>query len=143
MDIDWVRFDQDYPRRKVVLPTYPWQRQRYWMDKPSPRLGYQNNSNTHPLLGRRVKSAAFKNNEIQYESDLSATFPSYLTDHRVYEHAILPATAYLEMVLKAGTNLLKTDQIDRVNAARIDHFNVVQVTRGQIKVFTYFLGNNQ
>ena len=111
VDIDWVRFDQDYSRRKVVLPTYPWQRQRYWMDKPSPRLGYQNNSNTHPLLGRRVKSAAFKNNEIQYESDLSATFPSYLTDHRVYEHAILPATAYLEMVLKAGTNLLKTDQL--------------------------------
>ncbi len=30
--IDWRGFDRDYPRRKVVLPTYPFQRQRYWLD---------------------------------------------------------------------------------------------------------------
>jgi len=28
--VDWRGFDRDYRRRKVVLPTYPWQRQRYW-----------------------------------------------------------------------------------------------------------------
>ncbi|MGF1479092.1 MAG: type I polyketide synthase [Cyanophyceae cyanobacterium] len=30
--IDWVAFDRDYARQKVVLPTYPFQRQRYWID---------------------------------------------------------------------------------------------------------------
>ncbi|MGQ4807008.1 6-deoxyerythronolide-B synthase EryA1, modules 1 and 2 [Candidatus Entotheonellaceae bacterium PAL068K] len=30
--IDWAGFDRDYARRKVVLPTYPFQRQRYWVD---------------------------------------------------------------------------------------------------------------
>ncbi|NEO43440.1 MAG: acyltransferase domain-containing protein [Moorea sp. SIO4A3] len=30
--IDWSGFDRDYSRRKVVLPTYPWQRSRYWID---------------------------------------------------------------------------------------------------------------
>ncbi|MBE9049170.1 acyltransferase domain-containing protein [Nostocales cyanobacterium LEGE 11386] len=30
--IDWLGFDQDYVRRKVGLPTYPFQRQRYWID---------------------------------------------------------------------------------------------------------------
>ncbi len=29
--IDWLGFDRDYPRQKVVLPTYPWQRRRYWI----------------------------------------------------------------------------------------------------------------
>jgi malonyl CoA-acyl carrier protein transacylase len=29
--IDWGGFDKDYARRKVSLPTYPFQRQRYWM----------------------------------------------------------------------------------------------------------------
>ncbi|MEZ4732210.1 MAG: beta-ketoacyl synthase N-terminal-like domain-containing protein [Caldilineaceae bacterium] len=29
--IDWQGFDQDYPRQKVPLPTYPFQRQRYWL----------------------------------------------------------------------------------------------------------------
>src|SRR6185436_15176873 len=32
--IDWTGFDGDYQRRKVALPTYPFQRQRYWIDVP-------------------------------------------------------------------------------------------------------------
>jgi malonyl CoA-acyl carrier protein transacylase len=31
--VDWLGFDKDYARSKVVLPTYPFQRQRYWIDK--------------------------------------------------------------------------------------------------------------
>src|SRR5262245_48264086 len=30
--IDWTAFDRDYSRRRVVLPTYPFQRQRYWIE---------------------------------------------------------------------------------------------------------------
>jgi len=31
-DIDWKGFDAGYARRKVALPTYPFQRERYWVD---------------------------------------------------------------------------------------------------------------
>jgi acyl transferase domain-containing protein len=31
IEIDWVGFDQDHPRHKVVLPTYPFQCKRYWI----------------------------------------------------------------------------------------------------------------
>ncbi|MGH9242125.1 MAG: SDR family NAD(P)-dependent oxidoreductase, partial [Vicinamibacterales bacterium] len=30
--VDWSGFDRPYGRRKVALPTYPFQRQRYWID---------------------------------------------------------------------------------------------------------------
>ncbi|NER47858.1 MAG: alpha/beta fold hydrolase [Symploca sp. SIO1A3] len=30
--VNWSGFDQDYPRRRVLLPTYPFQRQRYWVE---------------------------------------------------------------------------------------------------------------
>ena len=36
LEIDWRGFDKDYVRYKVVLPTYPWQRQRYWLESAQP-----------------------------------------------------------------------------------------------------------
>jgi len=31
-DINWAGFERDYPRRRVTLPAYPFQRSRYWFD---------------------------------------------------------------------------------------------------------------
>jgi malonyl CoA-acyl carrier protein transacylase len=31
--VDWNSFDRDYARRRVVLPNYPFQRQRYWFEQ--------------------------------------------------------------------------------------------------------------
>ncbi|MBD2103367.1 type I polyketide synthase [Leptolyngbya sp. FACHB-261] len=30
--VDWASLDQDAPRRRLQLPTYPFQRQRYWVE---------------------------------------------------------------------------------------------------------------
>ncbi|BAZ33985.1 polyketide synthase (plasmid) [Cylindrospermum sp. NIES-4074] len=32
ISVNWSDFDQDYVRQRVNLPTYPWQRQRYWVE---------------------------------------------------------------------------------------------------------------
>ena len=32
VQVDWLEFDRDYTRKKVVLPTYPFQRQRHWIE---------------------------------------------------------------------------------------------------------------
>jgi acyl transferase domain-containing protein/SAM-dependent methyltransferase len=34
--VDWDGFDRDYERRKTLLPTYPFQRERYWADLREP-----------------------------------------------------------------------------------------------------------
>jgi len=31
-EIDWEGFDRPYPRRRVPLPTYPFERQRFWVE---------------------------------------------------------------------------------------------------------------
>ncbi|MGK7875070.1 MAG: hybrid fatty acyl-AMP ligase/type I polyketide synthase [Xenococcaceae cyanobacterium] len=31
--IDWSGFDRDYQRNRVILPTYPFRRQRYWIEE--------------------------------------------------------------------------------------------------------------
>jgi acyl transferase domain-containing protein len=35
VEIDWPRFHNGERRRKVALPTYPFERQRYWIDPPA------------------------------------------------------------------------------------------------------------
>jgi acyl transferase domain-containing protein/SAM-dependent methyltransferase len=35
--IDWQAFDQDYSRKRLALPTYPFQRERLWIDQSSPK----------------------------------------------------------------------------------------------------------
>ncbi len=34
VEVDWRGFDRDYPRRRVALPTYPFERKRYWPAPP-------------------------------------------------------------------------------------------------------------
>jgi acyl transferase domain-containing protein/SAM-dependent methyltransferase/acyl carrier protein len=37
VNIDWKKFDGSHPRRKVVLPTYPWNRKRFWAEAAKTR----------------------------------------------------------------------------------------------------------
>jgi amino acid adenylation domain-containing protein len=34
ISVDWFGFERDYARHRVSLPTYPFQRQRYWIEPP-------------------------------------------------------------------------------------------------------------
>ncbi|MBI4788809.1 MAG: SDR family NAD(P)-dependent oxidoreductase [Chloroflexi bacterium] len=108
--VDWSGFDRDYVRHKVVVPTYPFQRKRYWVEFDENRTRQSVSSKSqvlHPLLQRQVHSAAFKHGEIQFESTISPRLQTYLADHRVFEQAILPMTAYLETALAVGNLVFK------------------------------------
>lgn len=97
--IDWKGFDKSYLRRKVALPTYPFQRKRYWLDKLS--SGSAHNTTGHPLLGERLPTIA-TSKDIVFQNQISPHCPGYFNDHQVYNRVIVPATAYIEMVLAAG-----------------------------------------
>ena len=32
-EIDWCGLDRDYPRQRLSLPTYPFQRRHYWLEQ--------------------------------------------------------------------------------------------------------------
>ncbi len=111
--VDWSGFDQAYARSKVKLPTYPFQRQRYWIETDHHQLSSQqkslsNQENIHPLLGQRLYLAGL-DQQIRFECLLSASQPSYLKHHCIFSQPVLPAAAYLEMILAAGSTLLKSD----------------------------------
>jgi myxalamid-type polyketide synthase MxaB len=106
-NVDWAGFDRDYPRQRLSLPTYAFQRERFWKDAvdEGKRLTHAKASSTaaasHPLLGRRLRSAALEGQRV-FESQLAAAMPPLLADHRVHGTVVFPASGYLEMALAAA-----------------------------------------
>ncbi len=86
--------------RRVLLPTYPFQRRRFWgPDKP--RAAHSEFHTAHPLLGAEV-SLAGVSNEKRYEGFVEPDGPPWLPDHRVMGNTVVPGAAYLEMALAAA-----------------------------------------
>ncbi len=57
VDVDWNGFDRDYLRQKVALPTYPFARERHWLEAPSASaVPAALQPAIHPVLGRRLRA---------------------------------------------------------------------------------------
>ncbi|WSR60543.1 type I polyketide synthase [Streptomyces sp. NBC_01198] len=93
--------------RAVRLPTYPFQRRRYWhfagpgtaTAAPAARPG-------HPLLGAPVELAGAAGR--WFGQSLAADRPWYLDQHRVAGVPVLPAAAMVEWALAAARTALDT-----------------------------------
>jgi len=107
LPIHWESFYRGSGGRRIALPTYPFDRRRCWPSPSgvgSPGFSMATEQLEHPLLGRRVHTAAAPQ-VVVFESSLSAREPSYLADHRFGDTVILPATAQLETIAAAGHTL--------------------------------------
>ena len=111
--IDWVGFDFDYTRQKVALPTYPFQRQRYWIETNQQHFSQRHRQKqVHPLLGHKITLALAAQQKIAvFESFLAAEEPVYLSHHKVFEKVLFPTTGYLEIAYSAAENLFSNSQI--------------------------------
>ncbi|HMG06535.1 MAG TPA: beta-ketoacyl synthase N-terminal-like domain-containing protein, partial [Chthoniobacterales bacterium] len=100
--VDWQSFDRDYipARKKLALPTYPFQRETYPLraavSTASPAIS--------PLLDRMIRSP--RHHVTIFETELSLPRLPFLADHHVFDVMVSPAACQLAMVLQASEKLL-------------------------------------
>jgi acyl transferase domain-containing protein len=109
--IDWGAVHAGRPARRVALPTYPFQRRRYWLPagEPAADLGFDRAE--HPFLSASVETA--DTGDVLLTGRISADRHPWLADHAVAGTVLLPGAAVVDLALRAG-DAVGCDQVEEL-----------------------------
>jgi acyl transferase domain-containing protein/acyl carrier protein len=107
--VDWSRL-YSTGVECLSLPTYPWQRERFWFDdggadKPAPDLRGRVKAK-NPLIGEHVRPESSGPAIHVWQREIGLNVFPFLKDYRVRGESVLSGSACLEMALEAGNEAL-------------------------------------
>ncbi|HYH98719.1 acyltransferase domain-containing protein, partial [Hyalangium sp.] len=103
VEADWKGLDRPFPRRKLLLPTYPFQRKHHWfgpwggVSAPSAQRK-RATAEGHPLVGTRVEEPG----AIAFETELAPERMSVLRDFRVFGHIVVSGIVQNTLVMTSA-----------------------------------------
>ena len=109
VDVDWAAVYEPTGARPVPVPTYPFQRQRFWLESTASSPGQED----HPLLGSALELADADG--LLFTGRLSVGTHPWLADHVVGGAILFPGTGFVEMAIRAG---------DEVGCPRLDELTL-------------------
>ncbi|MGW1819887.1 SDR family NAD(P)-dependent oxidoreductase, partial [Streptomyces sp. NPDC002125] len=104
VEVDWSQAFEGTGASWVDLPTYAFQRRRYWLDAPTGARGDMGSvgllSTEHPMLGAAVDLPHSEG--AVFTGRISLRTHPWLADHAVGSTVLLPGTGFLELAVRAG-----------------------------------------
>ncbi|OON31195.1 type I polyketide synthase, partial [Micromonospora sp. Rc5] len=117
VSVGWRPWFADTGASRVDLPTYAFQRERFWPEAGTWQVGDVSAAGLgvagHPLLGAAVRLAG--DDEAVLTGRLSVSTHPWLADHVVAGAVVVPGTALVELVVRAG---------DEVGASRVRELTI-------------------
>ncbi|HWX45576.1 MAG TPA: SDR family NAD(P)-dependent oxidoreductase, partial [Solirubrobacteraceae bacterium] len=107
LDVDWRALFGGGDGRRVELPTYAFQRRRYWLEAGAgvgDLAAAGQASAEHPLLSAALRLAGDGEGWL-FTGRLSLKSHPWLGDHAVLGSPLLPGTGFVELALAAGRRL--------------------------------------
>jgi acyl transferase domain-containing protein len=92
--LDWAAVHGDGRDRRTALPTYAFERKRYWLPASGPPVRGAVAGDGHPLLGAPVDGHG-----TEFSVHVGTGRPAYLADHTAAGQAFLPAMLCVELAL--------------------------------------------
>ncbi len=124
------------PAVRIPLPTYPFQRQRFWWEPDTTKipqsLTHASTESTPKSLTKSIteKTTAASVHLISPPIDPSITQPAqinlndeqwhYLQDHRIFNQPVFPAAGYIELLLSKAQQIQPTDRPLQIEHLQID-----------------------
>ncbi|MGH3758121.1 SDR family NAD(P)-dependent oxidoreductase [Actinophytocola sp.] len=108
--VDWRAVYAGSDARHVDLPTYPFQQRRFWLDAPPP-------SGATTGLDRPLLSPVPDSDQVLLDVTLSTVEQPWLVEHVIGGEPLVPATVFVELVLRAGDEV-GLDQLDDLAIVR-------------------------
>ncbi|GHO44998.1 type I polyketide synthase [Ktedonospora formicarum] len=105
VNIDWKAFSGESSSSRVALPTYPFERERYWLDAPALPIAAPQPlvalDEGHPLL-RSHTELVYPTGMHIWEIILDKHRLPFLSGHRIQGAMAVPVSLYIEMVQAAA-----------------------------------------
>ena len=129
-NVNWTAVHADASWRRIPLPTYPFQRKRYWIEDDKIHTERAQNAieRPHPLVGTRINSAT---KDARYEARYGVQHAGYFSDHKVAGTVVLPTAAELEAATIVGRMHFGTPRVSFDNAM---HHQAMSFTNGEDRI---------
>jgi acyl transferase domain-containing protein/short-subunit dehydrogenase/aryl carrier-like protein len=102
--VDWPAVFAGTDPRRVDLPTYPFERQRYWLvapDRtPADASALGQSAPDHPFLAAAVELP--DSGEVVLTGRMSTASHSWLADHAMSGAVVVPGAVFVELAVRAG-----------------------------------------